>query len=548
MKRRQFVKNGFAFLGSLPLLNACDGIYSRLCKEMGQKIPEAIQVNCGQDIDPVFHILSRAAYGPWPGDIEQVRKQGAKEWIESQLQPEKIDDRACDLRSRRFETLFIPAGACYDFKKQFLRRDIIRHSLLRATYSKRQLFEILVGFWSDHLNISMDKADCVYLKPADDRLVIRTHALGKFKNLIKASALSPAMLVYLDGNQNHVNADARVPNENYARELLELHTLGIHGGYTQEDVYEVARCLTGWRLHEPWQRAIVYFDASNHDNGEKYVLGHTIPAGGGAADLDRVVDIVCDHPSTAAHISKKIASRFINSPSSALVARVAAEFKKTSGDIKSLLRIVLNSEEFANDAGSKTKRPFTFMVSALRLLGADTHAHDDLLEFLQRMGHVPFQYPTPDGYPDESSFWMGTLLWRWKFGLALAQKQIKSVSPDLDELFNALKIQDLNEDGAARLFAHFIGREPLAVEANSISQFLCSNLNSSSPGTQGVPLPVAKAGFEKSDGTQVRYEGKRSRSNGTQGRAAVGARLACPAERKAALIAVILCSPAFQRY
>jgi uncharacterized protein (DUF1800 family) len=426
-----------------------------------------------------------------------VRKLGTDRWIEEQLEPEKIDDRACDLRARRFESMVIPAGACYDFKKQFLRRDIIRHSLLRATYSKRQLFEVMVGFWSDHLNISMDKGDCVYLKPADDRLVIRTHALGKFKNLIKASAVSPAMLVYLDGNQNRVNSSSKVPNENYARELLELHTLGIHGGYSQRDVYELARCLTGWRLHEPWQRGIVYFDASNHDNGEKHVLGHTIAANGGASDLDKVIDIVCTHPSTALHISRKIAERFIETPSEGLIQKLVAEFKNTEGDTKALLRLVLNSDEFANDAGSKTKRPFTFMASALRSLGVDTHAHDDLVEFLQRMGHVPFQYPTPDGYPDDSNFWMGTLLWRWKFALALVQKQIKSVSADIDELYSALKIENIRRNEADKLFAYFVGRQPLSSESDALSKLIGSSSKQANIKEELVALALCSPAFQR---------------------------------------------------
>lgn len=497
MKRRQFMLNGLGLLGSIPLLNACDGIYSKICKDLGQNIPDAINSSCGKNIDPIFHLLSRAGFGPWPGDIEKVRKQGAKEWVEEQLQPDKIDDRACDLRARRFESLMIPAGSCYDFKKQILRRDIVRYSLLRAIYSKRQLFEVMVGFWSDHLNISMDKGDCVYLKSADDRLVIRAHALGKFKDLIRASALSPAMLVYLDGNQNRVNSNTRVPNENYARELLELHTLGVHGGYTQRDVYEVARCLTGWRLHEPWQRAIVYFDAANHDNGEKHFLGHKIPAGGGESDLNKVIEIVCEHPSTAKFISRKIAARFIESPSEQLVQNLATEFKKTDGDIKALLRLVFYSNEFSNDAGKKTKRPFSFMVSTLRALGADTHAHDDLVEFLQRMGHVPFQYPTPDGYPDDPNFWMGTLLWRWKFAMALVQNQIKSASPEIDKLFAALKIDLASADCVDKLFSHFMGRQALASEKDSVNRLLHSASKTEGLKAQLVALALCSPAFQR---------------------------------------------------
>src|SRR2546422_5567793 len=222
----------------------------------------------------------------------------------------------------------------------------------------------MTGFWTDHLNINLEKGDCIYLKPSDDRLVIRAHALGNFKELIRASATSPAMLVYLDGKENRKAGPNDVPNENYARELLELHTLGVEGGYTQSDVYEVARCLTGWRLRTGWRKGTVYFDPSLHDDGEKHVLGQLIPAGGGAADLDRVVEIVCKHPSTARHIATKLVRRFVSEAVPApLVTRGAAVFTATNGDIKSLLRTILNSDEFKAAQGVKFKRPFQFIVS-----------------------------------------------------------------------------------------------------------------------------------------------------------------------------------------
>lgn len=471
MRRRQALKLGAAAMAGIPLVG-CESIYSNIARDMGEKIPDNISAVQGKDVDPIFHLLSRAAYGPWPGDIEIVRAQGVDNWIEEQLAPEKIDDRACDLRAHRFETLYIPPGACYDFKKQFLRQDIVRHTLLRAVYSKRQLLEVMVGFWTDHLNISLDKGDCIYLKPSDDRLVIRANALGKFKDLIKASACSPAMLVYLDGKVNRKSCPSGVPNENYARELLELHTLGVHGGYNQKDVYELARCLTGWRLHDSWQRAKVYFDASEHDDGEKHVLGQVVPSGGGEKDLDRVVEIVCAHPATARFITGKLAAKFIEAPSDSFIGKLADSFTKSSGDIKTVLRVILKSDEFKEDKASKLKRPFHFVASALRGLGADTHAHNELLEYLQRMGQAPFQYPTPDGYPDEASFWLGTLLWRWKFALACAAGQVPSLSVDIDKLISALGIKKQGLSELQTLFAHFTGRAPIEVELQSLKQFM----------------------------------------------------------------------------
>ncbi|MGH9842524.1 MAG: DUF1800 domain-containing protein [Blastocatellia bacterium] len=498
--RRAWLKTAVIASGAIPLAG-CERIISRASREFGQAIPERISIADGAAVDPAFHLLSRAAYGPWPGDLDRVRAmsreaQGA--WIEEQLAPETISDALCDLRARRFETLHHDPGTCYEYKKPVLREEITRHTLLRAIYSQRQLFEVMVGFWTDHLNINLEKGDCIYLKPADDRTVIRAHALGRFRDLIRASATSPAMLVYLDGKENKKASPDDIPNENYARELLELHTLGVHGGYTQSDVYEVARCLTGWRLRTKWRKGTVYFDPALHDHGEKTVLGARIPAGGGEKDLDRVVEILCRHPATARFIATKLSQKFVSeTPPPALVDRVARVFAKTDGDIKAMLREILYSPEFDEARGSKFKRPFHFIVSSLRALGADTHAHQPLIEYLLRMGQAPFQHPTPDGYPDEAAPWLGTLLWRWNFALALASNQAPSVAVSLPALARAISTGG-GEFKPETLLPHFIGRTGTGLELRSLNQY------------------AARQGL------------------GTD-------------ERKAELIGLILASPAFQR-
>jgi len=460
---------------TLPLIG-CERLISSATQQLGQSIPSSMSIADGQQIDPAFHLLSRAAYGPWPGDLDRVRTMGTEKWIDEQLAPDSIDDSACDLRARRFETIWHEPGTCYEYKKPVLREEITRHTLLRGVYSKRQLLEVMVGFWTDHLNINLEKGDCIYLKPSDDRLVIRAHALGKFKELIRASATSPAMLVYLDGKENKKGSPGDVPNENYARELLELHTLGVDGGYTQSDVYEAARCLTGWRLRTSWRKGTVYFDANLHDDGEKRVLGQSIPATGGAADLDRIVDIACSHPSTARHIAAKLVRRFVSEDvSTSLVRRVAEVFTATDGDIKSLLRIILASDEFKAAKGLKFKRPFQYIVSSLRALGADTHAHQPLTEYLQRMGQGPFQYPTPDGYPDRAAPWLGTLLWRWNFAFALASNRIPTVTVALDQLANAIGAIGGNMNNGlrpGRLIPYFIGRGGSAAELKALEDYV----------------------------------------------------------------------------
>ena len=489
--RRQLLKAA-TLTGGAAALSGCERVISTVSAVLGQSAPNHISVCEGSEIDADFHLLSRAAFGPWPGDLERLKNTGRDQWIEEQLNHESINDSACDFRTQRFGSLRVHPGEAYNWKKPHLRDDITRHSLLQAVYSQRQLFEVMVEFWSDHLNIDLEKGDCIYFKPADDRAVIRKHALGNFHDLIRASAVSPAMLVYLDGRSNKVTRDKPVPNENYAREIMELHTLGVNGGYSQKDIYEAARCLSGWTVNllkdkqgsfkrglkglllaaEP-SRGVSFFNSDLHDNGEKMVLGHVINAGGGEADLDRLVDIVCTHPSTARHIALKMCRRFVSyHPPENLVQRVAETFSQTMGDIKATLRVILKSDEFAASRGQLLKRPFRFIVSALRATAADTHAHPPLTDWLHRMGQGLFQYPTPDGYPDEESPWLGTLLWRWNFALALTGGKIPTVTVDTKALRHALEkpkhSESASDEMTGKLFAHFTGRKPRTEEIEAV--------------------------------------------------------------------------------
>jgi uncharacterized protein (DUF1800 family) len=492
--RRDIVR-ALALAGAAGPLAGCERLISRVALGMGEGMPDRVAVAAGAEIDPAFHLLSRAAFGPRPGDLEHVRRMGAEAWVEWQLDPGAIDDTACDLRARRFETIHHEPGTCYEYKKPVLREEIVRHTLLRAVYSERQLFEVMVNFWTDHFNISIDKGDCVYLKPADDRTVVREHALGRFRDLVRASATSPAMLVYLDGKDNKHAAFGDVPNENYARELLELHTLGVDGGYTQTDVREVARCLTGWRLNTTWRKGTVSFDPALHDDGEKVVLGARIAPGGGASDLERVVDLACSHPSTPRHVARKLARRFVaDDPPASVVDRAASVFAASDGDVTATVRAILFSEEFAASRGLKVKRPFEFVASALRATLADTHAHAGLVDYLGRMGHAPFQHPTPDGYADDATPWLGTLLWRWNFAFALAAGEIESVSAPHAELSHAI---DSSGADAAEVFAHFVGRAPTAGERAAIDAYLGDRAPGSDATDDVVALVLASPAFQR---------------------------------------------------
>jgi uncharacterized protein (DUF1800 family) len=516
ISRRTLLKTASVLGAAIPLAG-CEKILSRISHDLGQSIPEHLQVGDAPEIDPLFHLLSRAAYGPWPGEFDRLKAMGKDAWIDEQLSPEKIDDRLCDLHARRCESVLLAPGNCYDFKKEILRQDIMRHTLLRAIYSKRQLYEVMVGFWSDHLNINLEKGDCIYLKAADDRQVVRAHALGKFKDMIRASATSPAMLVYLDGKENKKANPSDIPNENYGRELLELHTLGVNGGYSQKDVFEVARCLTGWRLRDKWQKGTVYFDPKLHDDGQKTVLGQVIAPGGGEKDLDRVVEIACAHPSAANHIATKLVRRFVcEDPPEKLVRQVADVFLKTDGDIKSMLRSIFAADEFWEQRGTKIKRPFHYIVSCLRATGADTYAHQDLIEYLMRMGQGLFEYPTPDGYPDKASHWLGTLLWRWNFALSLIANEVPSVTITHEELVHAIQGQQVLQMEPEKLLPYFIGRSGTKIELKALRDYLSS-------GKQGSEEKPQIAGEKHEVDRAERFQNLE-------------------------LLGVILASPAFQRY
>ena len=439
-------------------------------------------------IDLAAHALNRLSFGPCPGDYARVKKLGGNErealqnYVEEQLHPEKISDDWCDYSTRRFaETLNEPAGELFEYQEKFLLSEMTREAILRAVLTERQLYEVMVQFWTDHFNIDPSKGDCRWLKASDDRLVARHHALGNFPEMLRASALSPAMLWYLDGRVNRRDKPDDKPNENYARELLELHTLGVHGGYTQRDVMEVARCLTGWtvRSKEKLQIGKVEFHPARHDNGAKEVLGRRIPPGLGEKDLDRVLDLVALHPATAKHLATKLCRHFIaDEPPASAVTAVAQAFTASRGEIRPTLRALFATEEFQTARGTKFKRPFHFVVSALRATAAETDAGEPVNDYLLRMGHAPFRYPTPDGYPEEASPWMGTLLWRWNFAVALPGNKIKGTSV-------VLKALKQNLGGDEKLMAYFLGRLPTTEEIDSYHQ-----------SGAGLALLLASPGFQ----------------------------------------------------
>ncbi|HWW86228.1 MAG TPA: DUF1800 domain-containing protein [Vicinamibacterales bacterium] len=438
-----------------------------------------------REIDLASHLLNRCTFGARPGDRESLQSLGSTAWIETQLNPQRLEDTEAERMLRRFPTLQEPAGELYEYKPRVLLRELVCGTILRAASSRRQLLEVMVEFWSDHFNIDIGKGDCAWLKVADDRDVIRAHALGRFLDLLRASASSPAMLWYLDGRVNRRSRPEERPNENYARELLELHTLGVHGGYTQRDVMEVARCLTGWtvRPSSGFGKGRVEFHPHEHDDDAKTVLGRHIPAGGGERDLHDVLDLVASLPETSRHIATKLCRRFIadDAPEAAVDA-VAETFRMSEGDIRQTLRTLLTRPEFVSARGTKLKRPFHYLVSVLRSTDALTDGRSALSDFLTSMGQAPFQYPTPEGYASGAAAWERTLIWRWKFAAAVAANRVDGTRIDVDQLIR-------RAGGEGLLMAHVLGRQPNATEQEA--------WKATGGGASGLALLLASPAFQR---------------------------------------------------
>ena len=405
-----------------------------------------------KDDAAVKHVIDRISFGARPGDVEHVQRMGLDTYIDEQLHPERLSDASVDARLAQLATLRMSSR---DIAEQFEipqlqeRRaaaasgntaerkpdpslqqratapmlELQQQKVLRAIYSTRQLQEVLVDFWFNHFNVDARKGADRFMLTEYERDVIRPRVLGNFRDLLGATAKSPAMLFYLDNwmsvdpNGPHLDAPqirgfrnrfgratiaqpaGRMPrqnenapkglNENYGRELMELHTLGVDGGYTQQDVTEVARAFTGWTIEQPRQGGGFKFDPRRHDDGKKVVLGHVINAGGGQRDGEEVLDILAAHPSTARFIATKLLRRFVSdTPPASLVDRVAARFRATDGDLREVVRTILTSPEFfAADADrAKIKTPFEFVVSAVRATDAEVHDARVLVRQVAELG------------------------------------------------------------------------------------------------------------------------------------------------------------------
>ncbi len=555
--------------------------------------------------EAILHALNRLAYGPRPGDLERVRQMGLAKWIDEQLNPNSIDDKAVEARLENYPTLHLtpakliaeypqpkqaekqaqkqaqsgqsrsdaaaatlardmqasqgpgqnPAGqeagsssasvvqtaqsdpnASSPMKEASMKQDASQEAnpvtrgaggkrdllggdpnavpraiaddskrpqrvveelamakVTRAIYSQRQLQQIMDDFWFNHFNVFAAKGEDRWYLTSYERDVIQPHTLGKFKDLLTATAKSPAMLFYLD---NFLSADPRAAerqaaeramrqqarwnragqpfpprpaqqqqqknvrglNENYGRELMELHTLGVDGGYTQKDVTEVARCFTGWTIDKPREYPDFKFDDRLHDPDPKLVLGKKIHAGG-MRDGEEVIDLLVHHPSTAKFISTKLARRFVSdNPPPALVARMAQTFQSSDGDIRAVMKTMIYSPEFwSRDAyRAKIKTPYELVISTARALGTDVDTPMPLVQWTGRIGEPLYQCQPPTGYSDKADTWVntGALLNRLNYSLALAGNRVRGSRTDAPSLLGMDSSADAKAalDRAVQLF------------------------------------------------------------------------------------------------
>ncbi|HEV7995280.1 MAG TPA: DUF1800 domain-containing protein [Stellaceae bacterium] len=394
----------------------------------------------------VIHVLNRLAFGPTVDDFNYVKAIGVERYIAEQLDPAAIDEPiALRFALAQLDTRGLDAVALRQLygplrtvdgvrptsaeirARQVRAQRVVRQAeaarVLEAVLSRRQLQQVMVNFWFNHFNVfAGDGLDRVWVGDYEEQ-AIRPYALGRFRDLLFAVAKHPAMLIYLDNTQNV----ARGLNENYAREVMELHTLGVDGGYTQNDVTTLARVFTGWRVNPPnsaeFPGVAAVFEGSRHDYGPKVFLGRRLVAQG-RAEGEEALEMLAESPATAHHISYELAQYFVaDAPPPALVERLAARFLATGGDIRAVLASLFASPEFWDSAGQKYKTPYEYVISAVRAAGVPVNNVRPLLGWMSRLGMPLYGCQTPDGYQDTEEAWLSpeATMQRINFAVALAR-------------------------------------------------------------------------------------------------------------------------------
>jgi uncharacterized protein (DUF1800 family) len=482
------------------------------------------------DRQRALHALNRLAFGQRPGDVDVIMNTGVDTWIEQQLHPEGIPDRAVEARIAALPTMTLSNAQIVktyyqpvllarkqanaeakngDVDKKDVRRELMRdvpanqrpqvvmnelvaQRILRAAESDRQLNEVMVDFWMNHFNIFSGKGIDRFLLTSYERDVIRPHIWGRFEDLLMATAKSPAMLFYLDNARSMAAPENRPAmqqqrgfgrrfgfgrrammtrpqqgkegglNENYAREIMELHTLGVDAGYTQKDVTELARVLTGWSISRErdgsGEGAAFVFRPQMHDVGAKTVLGIRFASGGGIEEGERMIHVLAHHPATAHRIAYKLCQRLVaDEPPPALVDRVARKFLSTDGDLRQTVRAVIASPEFWDPASyrAKVKSPFEYTISAVRAVNAQITDPAPIARALQQIGEPLYGAQPPTGYSDKADVWIntGALMNRLNFALSLASNKLPGVHGDVVALIPAGQAADASHSVEALALA-----------------------------------------------------------------------------------------------
>ena len=392
------------------------------------------------------HLLNRIGFGPRPGEAARILRSSLDRYVEDQL--DGGPDPGLETRLRPLTTLSYSLGeavALYRSQDRNLARftdEALSAKVMRAVHGANQLEEVLVDFWFNHFNVFLgDGFDRVYT-PFYEKEAIRPYVLGRFRDLLGATAAHPGMLYYLDNYLSTISReDPRTGNlitglnENYGRELMELHTVGVDAGYTQDDVVMSALCFTGWTIDLRGSGGFVYRDP-NHDKRAKSVFGLNLPAGGSKDDGDRLLDHLAEHPATAAHVSKRLLQRFVSdTPSQSLISRIAATFLRTDGDLRAVMKAILGSPEFWAEAfgAGKPKTPFEFVVSAIRAVDGEVTNGRAVVAAVAALGMPLYQCVPPTGYSNVGLDWANpsSQLGRMNFALDLTSGAVQGVSVDV---------------------------------------------------------------------------------------------------------------------
>ncbi len=378
--------------------------------------------------DPALHVLRRTTFGPTEDLVRDIRRLGPRRWLDRQLDPSTVNDRFCqDYVASRYPDLDMPLTRAYERLDGSwdLMYALGQASIVRAVWSQRQLFEVMVDFWSNHLNVTNPHEACWWSRHDYDRRVIRKHALGKFSNMLRASATHPAMMMYL----NNAESSRDNPNENYGREILELHSVGVDGGYDEDDMRQSTMALTGFGIS--WDTGAFEYHPWDHYVGPVDVMGFHAANRSENKGKDiglAYVDYLAHHPATAERIARKLCYRFVSDqPPRSLVSSLAETYLDNDTAIVPVLEKLFRSRSFESSVGAKVRRPFEDVAATLRILnirpdpqGVD--GQQGLYWMLEGLGHLPMGWVPPDGYPDTGDPWRsaGLTLGRWNMHVGLA--------------------------------------------------------------------------------------------------------------------------------